>query len=59
MNGFAYEMKVTQDMVGLEMKVMNVANGREFDETTVNVKFMKLTDEGLELFGVTEDDIKS
>ncbi len=53
------EMTVTKDMVGLKMHVMNIAHGKEFNEYTVNVKFMELSDEGLDIFEATEDDCKA
>lgn len=52
-------MTITPEMVGLKMLVRNCAQGIEFNEYIVNIKIKELSDEGLELFGLTEDDCEA
>lgn len=51
-------MKITKDMVGLEIHSVKGTHTNEFNEYTVNIILKEISDEGLELFGLTEDDCK-
>ena len=53
------EMKVTREMVGLKMQIRNCAHGINEGDFIVNVKFNEISDEGLEVFGLTEKDARA
>jgi len=59
MDGYPKEMKITPEMVGLKIKVMNCAHGDELNHFTVNVKIMQLSDEGLDVFECKEEDCRA
>ncbi len=51
--------KITKDMVGLKYHIVsNRKDNDEYNEYTVKIRFEKLSDEGIELFGLTEDDME-
>lgn len=52
-------MKITQDMVGLTIHKVRGVPSNEFNEYTVHITLKEISDEGLEVFGLTEDDIQA
>lgn len=52
-------MKITQDMVGLNIHRVRAAPGGEFNEYTVHITLKEISDEGLDVFGLTEDDVQA
>jgi hypothetical protein len=54
-----FEMQITQDMVGLNIHVKNCARTQEFNEYNVNIKIKGISDEGLDLFGLTDEDCEA
>lgn len=51
--------KITQDMVGLKFHILRtMVDPEESNEFIVNVRFEELTDEGIELFGLSENDFE-
>ena len=52
-------MKITRDMVGLEIHRVRGAPSSEFNEFTIHLTLKEISDEGLDMFGLTEDDIQS
>lgn len=47
-------MKITQDMVGLKFSVVSHVES-DFDSHIVKIKFEDISDEGLALFGIEEN----
>lgn len=50
--------KITQEMVGLKFHIVSNRKDGEFNEYTVKIRFEELSDEGIELFGLNEDDFE-
>ena len=51
--------EITQEMVGLKISNVRCANGKEFGDFTVHITLKEISDEGLEVFGLTEDDCQA
>ena len=51
-------MKITQDMIGLKIHKVTAYRTNESNEFNVVIKFKEISDEGLEVFGINEDDIE-
>ena len=49
---------ITQDMVGLKIHKVSCSRTNEFNEYNVTIKLTEISDEGLEVFGLSEDDCK-
>ncbi len=50
--------KITSEMQGLKFHIIDVRRHQEEDnEYDVEIRIEKLSDEGLEMFGLNEDDI--
>ena len=50
--------KITQDMVGLKFHIVSNRKSGEFNEYTVKIRFEELSDDGIELFGLTDEDFE-
>jgi hypothetical protein len=51
--------KVTQDMVGLKFHIISTRKHQDEDnEFDVEIRFEALSDEGIEVFGLVEDDFE-
>lgn len=49
---------ITQSMVGLKAEITSCRPTNDSDYI-VNLKFREISDEGLEVFGLTEDDVQA
>ncbi len=50
-------MKITQDMVGLTIHKVTAYRTNEFNEYNVVLRLKEISDEGLDLFDIVEEDI--
>ncbi len=48
---------ITQDMVGLKIHAVKAYRTWESDEYNVVLRFKEISEEGLEVFGLTDDDV--
>lgn len=54
--------KITKDMVGLKFHIVSTrrtpadGGGEESNEFDIKIRFEELSDEGIEIFGLTEED---
>jgi hypothetical protein len=54
-----FDMEITRDMVGMKIHVNNCSLSNEFNEYNVNIQIREVSDEGLDIFGLTDEDCEA